>query len=66
MPISAVRDLYGTMINEGATKGYLVTTSYFGNDTHKFAQDKPISLIDGSFLVHHFQEHGYTLKITTE
>jgi restriction system protein len=66
VPVSAVRDLYGTMINEGATKGYLVTTSYFGNDTHKFAQDKPISLIDGSFLVHLFQEHGYTVKISTE
>lgn len=66
VPVSAVRDLYGTMINEGATKGYLVTTSYFGNDTHKFAQDKPISLIDGSFLVHLFQEHGYKVKIGTE
>jgi restriction system protein len=28
VPVSAVRDLYGTMIAEGATKGILVTTSY--------------------------------------
>lgn len=66
VPVSAVRDLYGTMINEGATKGYLVTTSYFGNDSHKFAQDKPISLIDGPFLAHLFQEYGYKVNISTK
>ncbi|MCM3596203.1 restriction endonuclease [Metabacillus idriensis] len=66
VPVSAVRDLYGTMINEGAVKGFLVTTSYYGNDSHKFVKDKPITLIDGSYLVHLFQEHGYAVKIATE
>ena len=28
--VSAVRDLYGTMLNEGATKGIIVTTSHYG------------------------------------
>ena len=46
--VSAVRDLYGTVINEGATKGILVTTSNYGRDAHDFAKDKPITLINGS------------------
>jgi restriction system protein len=66
VPVSAVRDLYGTMINEGAVKGLLVTTSYFGNDSHKFVKDKPITLIDGSYLTELFQQHGYTVKIANE
>ncbi|WML56500.1 restriction endonuclease [Neobacillus sp. PS2-9] len=66
VPVSAVRDLYGTMINEGAVKGLLVTTSYFGNDSHKFVKDKPITLIDGSYLMELFQKHGYTVKIANE
>ncbi|RCX10447.1 restriction system protein [Anaerobacterium chartisolvens] len=61
--VSAVRDLYGTMINEGAVKGILVTTSYYGNDAREFSKDKPITLIDGSNLVHMFQEYGYDVKI---
>ena len=63
VPVSAVRDLYGTMINEGAVKGILVTTSYYGNDSREFAKDKPITLIDGSNLVHLFQEHGHNVRI---
>jgi restriction system protein len=61
--VSAVRDLYGTMINEGAVKGILVTTSYFGSDSREFVKDKPISLIDGSNLIHMFAEHGYKVRI---
>lgn len=63
VPVSSVRDLYGTMINEGAVKGILVTTSYFGNDSREFVKDKPITLIDGANLIHMFQEHGYNVKI---
>ncbi|GCE06117.1 restriction endonuclease [Dictyobacter aurantiacus] len=63
VPVSAVRDLYGTMINEGAVKGILVTTSYFGHDSREFAKDKPISLIDGPNLVYMLRTHGYNVKI---
>ena len=63
VPVSAVRDLYGTMINEGAVKGILVTTSYYGSDSREFAKDKPITLIDGSNLCHLFQEHGHDVHI---
>jgi restriction system protein len=63
VPVSAVRDLYGTMIAEGATKGILVTTSYFGRDSREFAKDKPITLIDGGNLVHMFQKHSHNVYI---
>ncbi len=56
--VSAVRDLYGAMINEGAVKGILVTTSTFGGDSYAFAKDKPIGLIDGSNLLHMLGRHG--------
>jgi restriction system protein len=63
VPVSAVRDLYGTMIAEGAVKGILVTTSHYGRDSREFAKDKPITLLDGANLVHLFQHHGYNLHI---
>lgn len=48
--VSAVRDLYGTVVNEGAIKGILVTTSDYGPDAYEFAKDKPITLLNGSNL----------------
>lgn len=56
--VSAVRDLFGTMQHEGAAKGILVTTSVFGADSYGFAKDKPITLLDGSNLLHLLQKHG--------
>lgn len=63
VPVSAVRDLFGTVHAEGASKGILVTTSYFGNDSREFVKDKPITLIDGSNLVYMFQEYGHNVTI---
>jgi restriction system protein len=63
VPVSAVRDLYGTMLNEGASKGIIVTTSFYGYDSREFAKDKPLTLIDGSNLVHMLKEYGYNAKI---
>jgi restriction system protein len=61
--VSAVRDLYGTMISEGATKGILVTTAHYGRDSRAFVKDKPITLIDGSNLVYLLEEHGHKVRI---
>ena len=61
--VSAVRDLYGTVVNEGATKGILVTTSTFGPESHAFAQGKPIVLMDGSNLLHLLSRHGTVARI---
>jgi restriction system protein len=63
VPVSACRDLYGTMINEGAVKGILVTTSYYGPDSRDFVKDKPITLIDGANLVYMLNEYGYNFRI---
>lgn len=61
--VSAVRDLYGTLMNEGAMKGILVTTSYFGNDAFDFANGKPIQLIDGAQLLGLLEKHGHKATI---
>jgi len=55
--VSAVRDLYGTLQNEGASKGILVTTSGYGQASHEFAKNKPIELLDGANLLHLLREH---------
>ncbi len=61
--VSAVRDLYGTVLNEGATKGILVTTSNYGNDAYSFAQGKPITLMNGANLLYLLEKHGFKAKI---
>jgi restriction system protein len=62
--VSAVRDLFGTMQNEGATKGILVATSGYGKASHEFANGKPLELIDGGNLLFLLQEHaGIEAKI---
>ncbi len=57
--VSAVRDLYGTVMNEGANKGILVTTADYGPDAYKFAKDKPLVLLNGSNLLHLLEKHGH-------
>lgn len=61
--VSAVRDLYGTMMNEGANKGILVTTSGYGPDAFEFAKDKPIELIDGGGLLYLLEQVGVKARI---
>ncbi len=59
--VSAVRDLFGTLQNEGASKGILVTTSGYGQASFDFAQNKPIELIeliDGANLLYLLAEHA--------
>jgi restriction system protein len=62
--VSAVRDLFGTMQNEGASKGILVTTSGYGKAAFEFANGKPIELLSGSNLLYLLEEHaGIKAKI---
>lgn len=56
--VSAVRDLYGALQNEGASKGILVTTSGYGQASFEFAKNKPIELIDGANLLYLLHEHS--------
>lgn len=61
--VSAVRDLYGAVINEGAVKGILVTTSHFGPESYSFAKDKPLTLLNGNELLGLLDKHGYRFRI---
>jgi restriction system protein len=61
--VSSVRDLYGTILNEGANKGILVSTADYGPDAYVFAKGKPITLLNGNNLLHLLQKHGHKAKI---
>ena len=56
--VSAVRDLFGTVQNEGASKGILVTTSGYGKASFEFAEGKPLELLSGSHLLYLLAEHA--------
>lgn len=56
--VSAVRDLFGTVHNEGASKGILITTSGFGKASFEFADGKPLELLSGSNLLFLLAEHA--------
>ncbi len=61
--VSAVRDLYGTVVNEGAIKGILVSTADYGPDAYEFAKGKPLTLLNGSNLLHLLDKHGHKARI---
>ena len=64
--VSSVRDLYGTVMNEGASRGILVTTSNYGPDSYQFAEGKPITLINGSQLLAYLKDAGKNVRIDLE
>lgn len=64
--VAAVRDLYGTLINEGANSGILITTSDYGSDSYAFAKDKPIKLLNGGHLLGLLEKHGHKARIDIE
>lgn len=45
-----LRDFYGTMMSEGVSRGYFVTTGIFSLSALKFADNKPIEMIDRRVL----------------
>lgn len=61
--VSAVRDLWGTVQHEGASKGILVTTSHYGADAYEFAKGKPLVLLEGGNLLSLLEKHGNRAKI---
>jgi restriction system protein len=61
--LSAVRDLYGTVINEGANRGILVSTADYGADAYDFVKGKPITLLNGSNLLSLLEKHGHKARI---
>lgn len=61
--LSSVRDLYGTVMSEGATKGILVSTADYGPDAYEFVKDKPLTLLNGANLLHLLEKHGHHARI---
>lgn len=52
VPVGAVRDFYGAIADRvDGGKGYFITTNIFTLDAEKFAEDKPIELIDKFKLI---------------
>ncbi len=61
--VGAVRDFYGAMADKAASgKGYFITTNKFTLEAEKFAEGKPIELIDGLRLA----EYIDIAKMTNE
>lgn len=47
VPVGAVRDFYGAIADKiDGGKGYFITTNVFTLDAEKFAEGKPIELVD--------------------
>jgi restriction system protein len=61
--VSFVRELWGTVLNEGAMKGILITTADYGPDAYEFAKGKPITLMNGANLLYLLEKHGRKAKI---
>ena len=61
--VSAVRDLCAVVRKEGASRGILVTTSTYGAEAYSFANNEPITLLDGAQLLGLLQKHGYQFRV---
>jgi restriction system protein len=64
--VSSVRDLCAVVKKEGASRGILVTTSTYGADAYAFANNEPITLLNGAELLGLLKKHGYTFRINLQ
>lgn len=64
--VSAVRDLCAVVKKEGASRGILVTTSTYGADAYAFANNEPITLLNGAELLGLLKKHGYSFRINLQ
>jgi len=55
---SFIRDLFGVVHSESANKGILITNSFFTREAQRFAENKPLELIDGGKLYELLSRHG--------
>jgi restriction system protein len=64
--VSAVRDLCAVVKKEGASRGILVTTSTYGADAYAFANNEPVTLLNGAELLGLLRKHGYSFRINLQ
>jgi len=63
----AIRSLYGVMLHESAQEALAVTTSWFTPAAKRFAEGKPIRLIEGGELIELIRDHiGVEAVISVE
>jgi restriction system protein len=56
VPVGAVRDFYGAIADKvDSGKGYFITTNVFTLEAERFAEDKPIELIDRFKLIEYIK-----------
>ena len=55
---AVIRDLFGVVHSESANKGVLITNSTFTKEARRFAEGKPIELIDGANLQDLLVQYG--------
>jgi restriction system protein len=59
VPVGAVRDFYGATVDKiGSGKGYFITTNVFTLEAERFAEDKPIELIDRFKLIEYIKNRN--------
>ena len=63
IPVSAIRELFGSVIHEAAIKGIIVTTADFTPEAYEFAKNKPLRLVNGSSLLGMFEKQGRHMRI---
>jgi restriction system protein len=64
--VSAVRDLCAVVKKEGASRGILVTTSTYGAEAYAFANNEPVTLLNGAELLGLLKKHGYSFRINLQ
>ncbi len=57
-----MRDLYGTLLHNNADEAYMVTTGNISNQARRWAEGKPIQMIDGFALVEWISTLGQQRK----
>jgi hypothetical protein len=60
----AVRDLYGALTDARAMKGILITTADFSPDARRFAEGKPLELVNGTKLRELLNRYGLLANTT--
>lgn len=57
--VGAMRDFYGAVVDKlSGSKAYFITTNIFTAEAEKFAEGKPIVLIDGQKLMQYVHQAG--------
>lgn len=59
-----IRDLYGVVTHERANKGIFITTSDYSSECLKFADGKPLELINRKKLTELLNQHNFGVKIS--